>query len=126
WQVMPLGPVGFGDSPYSAISANAGNPLLVSLSALQADGLLTDDELADAPVFPEGSVDWEVVRPWRWDKLRLAYSRLNQNQMLLAEFARVIDISPQWLRDYALYVSLKERFNGGWWLDWPADIRARE
>ena len=126
WQVMPLGPVGFGDSPYSAISANAGNALLVSLSALQADGLLTSDELADAPVFPEGSVDWEVVRPWRWDKLRLAYSRLNQNQMLLAEFARFIDVSPQWLRDYALYVSLKERFDGGWWLDWPADIRARE
>ncbi len=126
WQVMPLGPVGYGDSPYSALSAFAGNPLLVSPSVLIGDGLLTDDDLADAPNFPDGRVDWNLIRPWRWSKLRLAYSRLGDSPMLLAEFTRFIDIAPQWLRDYALFVSLKEHFGGGWWLDWPADIRAHE
>lgn len=126
WQVMPLGPVGFGDSPYSALSAFAGNPLLISLSVLKGDALLTDDDLADAPRFPAESVDWDAIRPWRWDKLRLSYSRLNDNAMLVAEFSRFIDTAPQWLRDYTLYVSLKDHFDGGWWPDWPADIRARE
>lgn len=126
WQIMPLGPAGFGDSPYSATSAFAGNPLLVSLSELITDGLLTQCDLADAPEFAHGSVHWEVVRPWRFAKLRLAYSRLNDNPMILAEFVRYMDSSPQWLGDYALFTSLKDHFGGGWWLDWPADVRAHE
>lgn len=126
WQVMPLGPVGFGDSPYSCLSAFAGNPMLVSLSSLKGDSLLGDDDLADAPDFPQGSVDWGSVRPWRDGKLRLAYSRLNNNAMLLAEFSRFVDSAPQWLREYALFISLKDHFGGGWWLDWPEDIRAHE
>jgi 4-alpha-glucanotransferase len=126
WQVMPLGPVGFGDSPYSALSAFAGNPLLVSLSSLKGDGLLHDGDFGDAPDFPDTSVHWDVVRPWRLDKLRLAYSRLNDNAMMMAEFSRFIDVAPQWLHDYTLFVSLKDHFGGGWWLDWPADIRSRE
>ncbi|MCA9832512.1 MAG: 4-alpha-glucanotransferase [Thermomicrobiales bacterium] len=126
WQVMPLGPVGYGDSPYSATSAFAGNPLLVSLSVLIGDGLLTDADLVDASDFPEARVDWELVRPWRWNKLRLAYDRLHDNPMLMAEFVRFLDVAPQWLHDYTLFVSLKDHFGGGWWLDWPADIRAHE
>ncbi len=126
WQVMPLGPVGFGDSPYSSTSAFAGNSLLISLSVLKGDGLLTSDDLDDAPQFPEGSVDWDTARPWRESKLRLAYSRLNDNAMMMAEFSRFIDQAPQWLRDYTLYISLKHHFEGGWWLDWPEDIRAHE
>lgn len=126
WQVMPLGPVGFGDSPYSSTSAFAGNLLLVSLSVLKGDGLLNDDDLNDAPEFPAGRVDWETARPWREGKLRQAYSQLNGNAMLMAEFSRFIDNAPQWLRDYTLYISLKAHFGGGWWLDWPEDIRAYE
>ena len=126
WQVMPLGPVGFGDSPYSSPSAFAGNSLMISLSSLKGDGLLTDQDLADALEFPAGSVDWEHVRPWRDDKLRLAYSRLNDSGMLMAEFTRFIDLAPQWLRDYCLFISVKQHFGGGWWLDWPEDIRSRE
>lgn len=126
WQVMPLGPVGFGDSPYSSLSAFAGNALMVSPGVLKGDGLLTDDDLTDTPDFPEGRVDWEMVRAWRWEKLRLAYSRLDEHPMLMAEFSHFIDVAPQWLRDYTLFVSLKDHFGGGWWLDWPADIRAHE
>ena len=126
WQVMPLGPGGFGDSPYSSTSAFAGNPLMVSLSVLRRDDLLFDDDLLDVPDFPAGSVDWATVRPWRDQKLRLAYSRLNDNPMLLAEFSHFIDRSPQWIRDYALFTSLKDHFGGGWWLDWPQDIRSHE
>lgn len=124
WQVMPLGPVGYGDSPYSSLSAFAGNPLLISLSVLKGDGLLSDQDLADAPDFPAARVDWGLVRPWREAKLRLAYQRVDTQPILSAEFTRFLDVAPQWLRDFALFVSLKERFGGGWWLDWPVDIRA--
>lgn len=126
WQVMPLGPVGFGDSPYSSLSAFAGNPLLISLSVLKGDGLLGDDDFGDAPDFQSARVDWGTVRPWRESKLRLAYSRLADQPILHAEFVRFLDTAPQWLRDYALFISLKDHFGGGWWLDWPADIRGHE
>lgn len=126
WQVMPLGPAGFGDSPYSAVSAFAGNHLMISLSSLKGDGLLNDDDFSETPEFPAGSVDWGTVRPWRDNMLRTAYSRLKDNAMLLAEFSRFMDSAPQWLRDYALFISLKDHFGGGWWLDWPADIRGHE
>lgn len=126
WQVMPLGPVGFGDSPYSSPSAFAGNSLMISLSMLKGDGLLHDSDLKDVPEFPAASVDWDRVRPWHESKLELAYSRLNDNAMMLAEFSRYVDHAPGWLRDYTMFMSLKRHFGGGWWLDWPADIRARE
>lgn len=128
WQVMPLNPVGFGDSPYSSPSAFAGNPLLVSLAWLHGDGLLTDDDLAGALDFPEHMVDYERVAPFRMDMLRRAFDRMEQGQSpeLRGAFDAYLADAPVWLADYALFVSIKTELGGGWWLDWPHDIRTRQ
>src|SRR5271157_1295554 len=75
WQVLPLGPTGYGDSPYQLFSAFAGNPLLVSPELLAADGLLTPEELAQTPDFPLDAVDFGRVIRFRLPLLRTAYAR---------------------------------------------------
>lgn len=128
WQVMPLGPTGFGNSPYSSPSAFAGNPLMVSLAWLQGDGLLTEAELAPARAFPEHTVDFQQVTPFRMEMLRLAYDRMEAgaSPSLRERFERYLADAPTWLRDYAFFVSIKDALGGGSWVDWPKDIRTRE
>ena len=75
WQILPLGPTGFGNSPYQCFSAFAGNALLVSPELLRADGLLSAEDLAETPDFPERSIDFETVRSFRWELLRKAAQR---------------------------------------------------
>lgn len=127
WQVMPLGPTGFGDSPYSSPSAFAGNPMFVSLDWLKGDGLLTDDDLAPADAFPLGTVDYHQVVPFRMSMLRRAFDRLGDGAApdLHAAFSSYLDQEPGWLDDFAAFVAIKQHFGGGWWLDWPLDIRTR-
>src|SRR4051812_34828226 len=73
WQMLPVAPVGYGNSPYSALSAFAGNPLLVSLERLALDGLLPRGALADAPAFPPGRVDYAATHAFRDRMLRAAF-----------------------------------------------------
>lgn len=128
WQVMPLGPTGFGDSPYSSPSAFAGNPLLVSLAALERDGLLSSEELEEETGFPVEPVDYERVTPFRMEMLRRAFDRMEGGDTadLREGFEEYLRNEPFWLDDYALFVAIKEDLGGGWWLDWPADIRSAE
>ena len=128
WQVMPLGPTGFGDSPYSSPSAFAGNPLLVSLESLKGEGLFGDEEIQPQFPFAEHMVDFENVTPFRMNLLRRAFDRLEEGAApaLKSDFESFLVDSPSWLHDYALFVSLKDALGGGWWLDWPKDIRTRE
>lgn len=127
WQVMPLGPTGFGDSPYSSPSAFAGNPLLVSLAWLEGDGLLSAEDLAPAADFRWDRVEYERVTPFRMEMLRRAFDRMEagQSRDLRSGFDAYLVDEPSWLDDYALFVSIKTDLGGGWWLDWPEDIRAR-
>ena len=74
WQMLPVGPIGYGNSPYSALSAFAGNPLLISLDRLVDEGLLPIGALSDAPRFPEERSDYEAARTWREAKLRTAFT----------------------------------------------------
>src|SRR5881394_780216 len=74
WQVLPLGPVGYGESPYQLFSAFAGNPLFLSLDDLAARGLLSPSEIAPQP-FPNDRVDFEAVVPWKLSLLRRAFDR---------------------------------------------------
>jgi 4-alpha-glucanotransferase len=128
WQVMPLGPTGFGNSPYSSPSAFAGNPLMVSLAWLQGDGLLTEEELAPACEFPGHAVDFERVAPFRMRLLRVAYDRVEAeaSSNLREAFEAYRAGAPNWLHDYALFVSIKDALGGGSWVEWPKDIRARQ
>jgi 4-alpha-glucanotransferase len=127
WQVLPLGPAGYGDSPYQGLSAFAGTPLLVSLEALRREGLLDDAEI-EAPPFPERSVDYGAVIPWKEGRLRLAAGRFAARgspaeREALAEFrAR----EAGWLEDLALFLAVKGRQGGRSWVEWPADLAGRE
>ena len=75
WQILPLGPTSYGDSPYQSFSAFAGNPLLISTDRLLRDGLLTPDDLADMPAFPAARVDFGPVIVYKQTLLRRAYAR---------------------------------------------------
>jgi 4-alpha-glucanotransferase len=128
WQVMPLGPTGFGDSPYSSPSAFAGNPLFISLEWLKGDGLLSDEDLAGGGEFPVGRVDYERVTPFRNDVLRKAFDRMEQGSApeIRDGFDAYLADEPSWLDDYALFVTIKADLGGGWWLDWPLDVRTKQ
>ncbi len=127
WQVLPLGPAGYGDSPYQSLSAFAGNPLLVSLEGLRREGLLDPADL-EAPPFPERDVDYGAVIPWKQRRLRLAAERfaaraLPAQREAMAEFrAR----EAGWLEDLALFLAVKASQGGRPWVEWPADLAGRD
>jgi 4-alpha-glucanotransferase len=130
WQVLPLGPVGDGYSPYSSHSAFAGNPLLVSPARLAEEGLLDEDELARAPEFPLDRVDFEKALAWKEALLRQAHARLlatpgSELHAALAAF-RSAPEQASWLEDWCLFWALKRRHGGTAWSEWPAPLRRRE
>lgn len=128
WQVLPLGPTGYGDSPYQCFSAFAGNPLLVSLEALVPDGLLDAQALDAAPTFPAGRVDYGPVIEYKYSMLARAFDRFTAGgfEELKREFAAFRKASEVWLRDYALFRSIKDANGGREWTAWDANLRRRE
>jgi 4-alpha-glucanotransferase len=127
WQVLPLGPTGYGDSPYQCFSAFAGNPYLISFDFLLEDALLTQDDLTDKPDFPASRVDFGWIIPWKLDLLQKAFSRfLSAPGDLHEEFESFCAGNASWLDDYALFMSLKEANGGGAWNEWDKSIRTRK
>ncbi|HSK66700.1 MAG TPA: 4-alpha-glucanotransferase, partial [Anaerolineales bacterium] len=127
WQVLPLGPTGYGDSPYQCFSAFAGNPYLISFDALIEDGLLTEDDFASMPKLPEASVDYGQLIPWKLYLLEKAFSRLPSTpQEYRAEFETFQTANASWLDDYVLFMAIKEANGGGPWSDWDEAIRKRK
>ena len=125
WQVLPLGPIGYGHSPYSSPSTFAGNPLLISPERLVDTGLLERADLADAPDFPPDHVDFKRVLPFRRALLEKAYRRFFEAPDVHAEaFERFREGNADWLDDYALFMALKEAI-GGAWTDWPRPLALR-
>jgi len=127
WQVLPLGPTGYGDSPYQCFSAFAGNPYLVSPDRLVEDGLLSATEAAAHPVFPDSVVDYGPVISWKQALLARAASAFvaNPSHPLQAEFSAWCR-AQSWLEDYALFMALKDAHGGASWDTWPKALRARE
>ncbi len=128
WQVMPLGPTGFADSPYASPSAFAGNALLISLSWLRGEGLLEDHDFRDAPTLPDARVDFSQVTPFKWRMLRRAFNRFRRGAggHLRGEFEAFRQREADWLDDFALFMAVKEAHNGRAWTDWELPIRLRE
>lgn len=127
WQILPLGPTGYGDSPYQCFSAFAGNPYLISLDALLDDGLLTKEDLAGMPEFDAARVDYGRLIPWKLDLLQRAFSRYaSASEALQDQFDRFRAENASWLDDYALFMSLKEGHGGGAWSGWDESLRRRE
>ncbi len=128
WQVMPLGPTGFGDSPYASPSAFAGNPLLISLDWLQGDGLLEPGDLAGSPDFPEANVDFGPVVDWKPAVLRRAHRRFEAGAGAGQRdaFDDFCQSESWWLDDYALFMAIKGANGLRDWQSWDAPVRLRD
>lgn len=126
WQILPLNPTSgaFGDSPYSSPSAFAGNPLLISPDLLVEDGFLSKSDVEGDSSFPDEGVDYTAVTEYKYKLLTMAYENYKKRRKD-PEFERFSNENSYWLDDYALFISLKEHFNGIVWSDWPEDIRNR-
>lgn len=127
WQVLPLCPPGFGNSPYLACSALAGNPLLISPDRLLADGLLAKADLAALPTFPTDRVDFGKAIELKFKLLRRAFANFEHNGgPESAEFKAFCQSHAHWLDDYALFVSIKEACGEICWHQWEPGIARRD
>jgi 4-alpha-glucanotransferase len=123
WQVLPLGPTGYGESPYQLYSAFAGNPMLISLETLVERGWLTGSDLAAPPEFPAERVDFERVSPWKTSLLQKAFANfcnhaLPADHEELNEFRR---LNAHWLPDFAQFMALKDAHGQAMWTKWEPD-----
>jgi 4-alpha-glucanotransferase len=128
WQILPLGPTGYGDSPYQCFSAFAGNPYLISPEELIKDQLLEPGDLASLPPFPAGKVDYGAVIPWKLKILDLACQRFEKTasrplRQALAEFER---LQAAWLPDFTLFMAIKDAHQGQPWPTWEPALRDRQ
>lgn len=127
WQVLPLGPTGYGDSPYQSFSSFAGNPYLINLAELAADGLLDQALLDQAPGFPDDRVDYGAIYRWKLPLLRQAAdafaARATREQR--AEYDAFCAAESDWLHDYALFMALKDAHGGAPWNQWAMPLRSR-
>lgn len=123
WQVLPLCPTGFGDSPYQSFSTFAGNPYFIDLEILTEQGLLTEAECSE-PFWgcDTLSVDFDAVFKSRFKILRTAYGRFLEK--IPADFAEFCEEEKFWLDGYALFMALKDKL-GGSWQDWDFDLKSR-
>ncbi len=128
WQVLPLGPTGFGDSPYQCFSALAGNPLLISPERLAEQGWLEQSALIEAPRFPESEVDFARVIPSKTAILESAARAFlaNASASERARFQSFCDLNQDWLEDFALFMALKQKNGFAVWSGWGPGIRRRE
>ena len=129
WQVLPLGHTGFGDSPYQCYSAAAGNPLLIDLDKLVADGMLTADEVAAADRdWNPDRVDFVTVTELRYPLLRRAYTRAREMPRVMGAVAAFRAHAADWVEDYALFMALREeKYAGAPLWEWPDEaVRSRD
>ena len=127
WQLLPLGGVGPGNSPYMSPSAFAGNELLIDLAQLRDAGWLAADEIAPDPGFAEQRVDFSRVHPFRMTRLRLAAAKFLRDARHDAQqrFAAFCADAGDWLDDYALFMALDQQY-GGVWQQWPEALAQRQ
>lgn len=127
WQVLPLGPTGYGDSPYQSISSFIGNGLLVSPDWLIEDGLLRSSD-CEGRSFSATAVDYDVVIPFKHRLLERAWTNFSAGNRseLKPAFEQFRHERAHWLEDYALFRALKARYHGVSYLEWPAELVLRK
>ncbi|MCX6034384.1 MAG: 4-alpha-glucanotransferase, partial [Chloroflexi bacterium] len=151
WQVLPLGPTGYGDSPYQCFSAFAGNPYLISPEFLLRDNLLHSNDFIGQMEFDPERVDYGSLIPWKLNMLERAFIRFSSEPLiaistgsaqqlgagsgtiradlstsLRASFDSFCVENDSWLEDYALFMAIKEAHGGGSWDGWPDPLRKRD
>jgi 4-alpha-glucanotransferase len=128
WQVLPLGPTGYGDSPYQCFSAFAGNPFLISPSLLLDEGLIHKSDLDKRPDLPDDHVDYGRTIDWKNLLLKTAFDRFQKINppLLVDEFDEFQKKTAYWLKDFSLFMAIKEHMGGNAWNEWPEELRKRE
>jgi 4-alpha-glucanotransferase len=131
WQILPLGPTGLGNSPYMCFSSMAGNPLLISMERLADDGWIPHSDVAGAPEFPSGRVDFAAVETYKWKLLRKAARAFfdTASGQQRQEFDEFCSHKRTWLEKFAEFSALKDRNGGAPWTGWqhrsypdPSDV----
>lgn len=122
WQVLPLGPTSFKDSPYQTFSAFAGNPYLIDLDLLVDEGLLMEKELTKYST-SELFIDYGILYNWRFKVLKKAYERFDNKNDAFNIFVKK---ESYWLDDYALFMAVKNYFDGKSWQEWPDDYKFKK
>jgi 4-alpha-glucanotransferase len=128
WQVLPLNPTGYGDSPYQCFSAFAGNPLLLSLERLRERGVLQATDLAGGLSFPNDTVDYGAVIVFKFRVLRRAADAFfaDASRTDQAEFENFCRHAASWLNEYALFMAAKHEAKGAVWTSWDPALRRRD
>jgi 4-alpha-glucanotransferase len=127
WQVLPLNPTdpAHGNSPYSSISAFAGNKILISPDLLIEEGLLSRNDVDPLPLFPEDRCDFATAIPYKNTLLELAYHNFKEKKMSQDSFLTFCVQNSSWLDDFSLFAVIKNRMKGASWIEWPEELRDR-
>jgi len=121
WQILPLSPTSYGDSPYQSFSVNAGNPYFIDFEILEGDGLLENHEYSSFTWESEpDKVDYSIIYENCFKVLRIAYSRFKPSKF--PEYRRFCDENKDWLDEYALFMALKAKNGGRAWYEWDSDL----
>ena len=127
WQVLPLGPTGFGDSPYQSFSSFAGQPLIISPDRLIEKGLLMEEwlDLEDMPVWDERKVDYGPVIQYKMKLLKKAFRRFKEMKEIgyEKEYHEFCSRNKEWLDDYALFMAAKDFYGGKPWMEWGESLK---
>ena len=131
WQILPLGPTGYGDSPYQSFSTFAGNPYFIDLAALAGEGLLTDAESREYDSEEQDeSIDYEKIYKTRFKVLKKAHERFRDRMAgghhERDAYEKFVSENAFWLDDYSLYMAVKDKNNGVSWNEWEAPLKNRE
>jgi 4-alpha-glucanotransferase len=128
WQVLPLGPTGYGNSPYMCYSALAGNHLLISPDKLVDEGLLTPEDFANLPAFPADKVNFEQLKPIKIELLKKACENFKAKASPIQQkgFAGFCDSKAYWLDNYALFMAIKDAQDSASWHTWEPELAKRE
>ena len=124
WQILPLGPTGYGDSPYQSFSTFAGNPYYIDVAEFVKEGLVSEEECMQYATASHGPIDYEALYRARFKLLSIAFerSRLSDN----GDYRHFCEKYGFWLEDYALFMAIKDFFGGKSWSEWDYDIRVRK
>ena len=124
WQILPLGPTGYGDSPYQSFSTFAGNPYYIDLEEFIEKGYLTEEECENSDFADGAYVDYEKIFFTKFKLLRKAFD--NSDIENDKDYLAFVEENKAWLSDYALYMAIKDSFGGISWIEWERDIKLRK